>query len=172
MTTHPGHVVPTGLTEAVLPHPKSVRDLFEGLLGRSVDLTPQDSWTPGPYEPVCVAEMRGDDGHLLAIVALDLALTVWLGAAIGLAPVGGAQDMVAEQDPSPMILANTVEVLNVLSAAWNVGDNPHTRLGPVHQPGQPLPTRVEELLAAVGRREDLQVVVTGYGAGRLALVAV
>ncbi|GAA1882799.1 hypothetical protein [Lapillicoccus jejuensis] len=163
---------PTGLTEAVLPHPKAVRDLLEGLLGRTVDLKPQDSWTPGPYEPVCVAEMRADDGHLLAVVALDLALTVYVGAAIGLAPAGGAQDMVKGQDPSPMILANTVEVLNVLSAAWNVGDNPHTRLGPVHQPGQALPTRLEELLAAVGRREDLRVDVAGYGSGSLALVAV
>lgn len=160
----------TAVHDAVLPHPKAVRDLLEGLLGRSVDLSPTGSWTPGPHDPVCVAELVADDGSLLAVVALDLGLTVHLGAAIGLTPPAGAADMVAERDPSPMVLANTAEVLNVLSAAWNVGDNPHTRLGAVHQPGEPLPRRLEELLATVGGREDLRVDVAGYGGGQLALV--
>ncbi len=154
-----------------LPTPKPVRDLLETLLGRTVTIEPHHPWKPTPSQPVCVAEMVGDDGRLLAVVLLDLGLTVYAGAAIGLTPPGGARDMVEEGQPAPAILANTGEVLNVLSSLWNVPGHLHTRLGTVHPPGARLPLHVEQVLTTLGRRVDLRVGVAGYGDGLLTLVA-
>lgn len=160
-----------GVTPLSLPPTKAVRDLLEGLLGRPVTTDPHHPWMPAAGQPVCVAEMVGDDGLLLAVALLDLGLTVHAGAAIGLAPPGGARDMVAEQDPSPTVLANTAEVLNVLSSVWNVPNHPHTRLGTVHEPGSTLPPHVARVLTSLGRRTDLRVGIGGYGDGLLTLLA-
>ena len=149
-----------------IPAPKAVKDLLEGLLGRTVDVTPAN---PARAEDVATAFVAGyvDDALRLSVVAgLDLSLAAYVGAAIGLVPLGGAEACIEDTELSPMLAENVGEVCNVLTTLLNREGQPHLRLYSAHKPGQPAPNDVVGHLLALGRRLDLDVEVTGYGAGR------
>lgn len=154
-----------------LPNPKDVRDLYNDLLGRDVEVKAVNFWAPKPIDWPSAAEFVDDMGRLQAIVALDLSLAVFTGAAIGLVPAAGAKDMIDEHYPSEMVLGNLYEVLNVLTSIFNTAENPHVKITTMHKPGASLPTELATALARPAGRLDLEVEIAGYGSGRLALVA-
>lgn len=158
------------LRQTELPPIKAVRDLLGDLLGRDVDMLAIDAWAPLPIDRATVAEFVDDHVQLRALAVLDLPLAVYCGAAIGLMPPGGAQDMVEEKLPSSMIVENLYEVLNVLAAVFNTGDNAHVKIASMYPPGAGLPGDVDQHVRCLTGRLDLQVSVDGYGSGRLALV--
>jgi hypothetical protein len=155
-----------------LPQIKDVKDLLGDLLGRDVEVTVADAWAPTPLDRVTIAEFIDDNVRLRAITMLDLPLAVYAGASVGLLPAGGARDMVDERDPSPMVIENLYEVLNVLTAVFNVGDNPHVKISSIHAPGSDFPGDVHDVVRRLTGRLDLSVNVNGYGSGRLALIIV
>jgi hypothetical protein len=96
-----------------LPQPKHVRDMLLDLFGRDVEVNVGDAWSPLPRDMAAAAEFVDDRYGLRAVALLDLPLAVYCGAAIGLLPPGGAQDMVDERMPSSMVEENLYEVLNM-----------------------------------------------------------
>jgi hypothetical protein len=149
-----------------IPSAKAVRDLLEGLLGRTVDVDPID---PAHVEDLPTAYLASyvDDGmRLSAVAGFDLSLAAYLGAAIGLVPLGGAEACIEDRELSPMLAENVGEVCNVLTTLLNRDGAPHRRLYRVHRPGEPAPNDVAAQLLALGSRLDLQVKVSSYGAGR------
>lgn len=157
----------TATTE--LPPAKDVRDLLEGLLGKDTDFADGTRITrPGAL----VGTYVDDTLVLRAVVAFDLPLAAYAGAAIGLVPAGGAQDAVDGEDLFPMLRDNACEVLNVMASLFNVGDAPHLRLYTTHAPAEPLPGDVAGHLGALGGRVDWTVSIKGYGKGQLSIVLV
>ncbi|CAA9419620.1 MAG: hypothetical protein AVDCRST_MAG35-1897 [uncultured Quadrisphaera sp.] len=150
-----------------LPPAKEVRDLLEGLLGKDVDFADGRRVTDaGGLVGVYVDDRLG----MRAVVACDIAMAAYVGAAIGLMPAGGAQDAVDDGELFPVLRDNAAEVLNVMAALFNVGTAPHLRLYGHYAAGDDLPGDVAQRLGSLGPRVDWAVAVKGYGRGELSII--
>ena len=107
-----------------------------------------------------------------SIAVCDLPFTAFAGAAIGLLPVAGAEEAVADKVVPPTIQENVYEVLNICAALQNYDGATHMRLYQVHHVGSAVPPQVSALGAVLGQRLDLGVSIAGYGEGRLSFVGV
>lgn len=149
-----------------LPSALEVRELWEGLIGRDVQVT-----TGGPMvDPVLnggalVGIYVDKLTKLSALVLFDLPLAAHLGASIALVPAATAQTAATEESLPPALAENAGEILNVTAALFNVGDAPHLKLEKWYAPREPLPADVAQWVLAYVRRLDLEVSVAGYGSG-------
>lgn len=155
-----------------LPAPYEVRRLLEDLLGREVDVAPGPPWSPGRPDEGTLALFVDDDLVPRTVAVLDRRLSVWVAASIGLVAARTARRAVADGELTDDLQENLHEVLNVLAAVLNRDDAPHVRLCTVHHLGGDAPPEVLALGGVLGRRLDLVVHISGYGGGRLGLVAV
>ncbi len=154
----------------VLPAPKDVRDMLTGLVGKPVAVAPGGPVTPTPQKPVSVAVYVDPHMAVNALCVMDLGASAYTGAALALLPPGGAQDAVEEDgELTGMMVEALHEVVNVLSALFNVPGAPHSKLHRLYAPGEDLPGDVQGMLAAFNRL-DLAIEVPGYGKGALSLV--
>ena len=76
-----------------LPSSKEIRDLIMGVVGRDVDFTIEgEALTPNNcYGGIIVGEYFNDVLGSLALIAMDLPLAAYVGAALALIPPGGAE---------------------------------------------------------------------------------
>ncbi len=154
----------------VLPAAKDVRDMLTGLVGKPVGVAPCAPVTPTPDKPVSVAVYVDPHMAVNAICVMDLGASAYTGAALALLPPGGAQDAVEEDgELTGMLVEALHEVVNVLSALFNVPGAPHSKLHKLYAPGEDLPGDIEGMLANFNRL-DLAVEVPGYGKGALSFV--
>lgn len=153
-----------------LPQNKDIRDLLEMLLGKDVTLSPGDPVSaedsPAPTTGVYV----DDTECLSAVVMMDMALTGYAGAAIGLVPVAGAQAAIDEWSLPQNIYDNAFEVLNVLASLLCDSTDVHQRLYETYRAADLLPGDVVAWSAQPGPRRDVEIEVRGYGRGRLSIV--
>ena len=158
------------MSTVLLPHPKDVRDMFTGLLGREVEVAPGTPVVPTDVERVAVGVYVEDNLSLAAAIAADLPLAAFAGAALGLVPRGAAEDAVEDKALPANLWENFAELLNIGASLLNHDGAPHVRLYGLHHPDQ-LPTPdVGELLRGLGHRLDLVVKIAGYGSGALSIV--
>ncbi len=155
---------------ARVPAPMEVRVLLEDLLGRTVEVAPSAPWAPMGGELGSYAVFVDDSLVVRAVGVCDLGFSAYAGAAIGLIPPAAAQTAVEEKDVPVSMQDNLYEILNIASALYNVGDNPHMKLYQVHHIGAPVPAEIAALGGVLGQRLDLTVKIAGYGNGRLSLV--
>jgi len=155
-----------------LPAIKEIRDLLADLLGRDIDLSPTTPLAPSSKNPTSVGVYVDDALQVTAVVVCDLAFSAYVAAAIGLVPPPTAQEAVEEGTLSLALRENLYEVLNIAASLFNVGEHTHLRLYDLHAAGDPLPGSVLVQALTLGRREDLEVEVGGYGRGRLSVVLV
>lgn len=153
----------------ILPVPKAVKDLLEDLLGRPVTVSPADPLRSADLADSFVATYVDQSLQLGAVVALEFALTAYVGAAIGLIPRGGAQACIEDREISKMIGENTAEVCNVLTTLLNQDGAVRLSMYETFLPGQPPTLEASGSLQALGRRLDLTVEVGGYGTGKLSV---
>ncbi len=153
-----------------LPQPKQIRDLLADLLGRDVTLVPATPFAPGPDTAASVAVYVDDSLRISALIACDLPLSSYMGAAIGLVPPGGAQAAVDDGRLTDVLEENLYEVLNIAASMFNVEGADHLRLHALHPAGPPLDPQLRISTLTLGRREDLRVDIAGYGAGALSIV--
>src|SRR5215218_11351023 len=154
----------------VLPAAKDVRDMLTGLVGKDVADSPGAPVTPTPDKPVSVAVYVDPHMAVTALCVLDLGASAYTGAALALLPPGGAQDAVEEDhELTGMLVEALHEVVNVLSALFNVPGAPHSKLHKLYAPGDELPGDIQGMLANFNRI-DLAIEVPGYGKGGLSLV--
>jgi hypothetical protein len=157
------------LTE--LPPNKAVKDVFEDLLGRDVEVRPSQDRTPvGPEHLTMEAVYVDDQMKMRAVIVTDLALTAYAAAAIGLVPPGGAEAAIEDGELSESLVDNISEVFNIMAGLFNRDGAPHVRLYAWYPPGEPAPTDVADLTAAFVGRNDLDVSIAGYGEGQIGLV--
>ena len=152
---------------AVLPNPKDVRDLFEGLFGKDVQVAPGDPVSLN--EKVAVAVYVDPTLATTALVLVDLRLGAWLAGALAMLPKGGLEDAVDEGELYPMHLEALYEVVNIAASMFNGEGVNHSKLYKLYAPGEAVPGDIAGLAAAFNRI-DLKVDVTGYGSGKLSIV--
>lgn len=162
------------LTQVVpvpVPHPKHVRDLFLTLTGRDVEVGPAQPVLPD-RDPASVAVYVTDKLATGAVVACDLPVAAYAGAALGLVPIPQVEEAIGAQLLTPDLAENFAAVANVFTSGFNENaDAPHLRLHNVHAVGEKLPSDLLRMLGYVVRRLDLRVEIAGYGAGTLSVVA-
>jgi hypothetical protein len=152
-----------------LPVPKDVRDLFEDLLGRPITVGTANPVLAEDVKTTLVSLYTDSKQKLSVVVGMDLPLTVYSGAAIGLLPPGGAQDCVEEGVVTETVAENVREVCNIMTTLLNREGGPHLKLYQVFLPGEAVPNDAAAILLALGRRLDLTVDVGGYGSGRVSV---
>jgi hypothetical protein len=158
------------VSTTVLPAPKEVRDLLEGLVGRPVTVAPGDPVTPSERRPAALAVYV--DPHLStnAVCVLDLGAAGYTAGALALLPPGGVQDAVEEDRELTALHVEALhEVVNVVSALFNTPGAPHSKLYRLYAPGEALPADLAQLAAGYNRL-DLAVEIGGYGKGALSIV--
>jgi hypothetical protein len=155
-----------------LPSNQSVKELFEGLLGRDVTLSygrrVDMAAKPGP----CTAVYVDDANQLTSVVVMDFALTANVGAALGLVPPGGAEAAVEDGVLPDSLQENAGELLNVLAGTINEHSEVHQRLYHVHRPGETLPADLVEWTLTLTGRLDVTLAPKGYGSGDLSIISV
>jgi hypothetical protein len=160
------------LTETPLPNAKDVRDLLEGMLGRDVDVSTGGAMVdPGAAGGAQVGIFVDARLAMRALVVADLPLAARAGAAIALMPAGAAEVAIEEEQLSEALYENAYEILNVTASLFNAAGAPHVKLDRCYAPGEALPADVAQWVLAYVRRLDLDVVVKGYGPGRLSVLA-
>jgi hypothetical protein len=157
------------LTE--LPPNKVVKDVFEDLLGRDVEVRPSDDRTPvGPEHLTMEAVYVDDQMGTRAVIVTDLPLTAYCAAAIGLVPPGRAEAAIEHGGLNDSLVENISEVFNIMASLFNRHDAPHVRLYAWYPPGEPAPDDVADLTAAYIGRTDLDISIGGYGDGQMGLI--
>jgi hypothetical protein len=158
------------MTTVVLPAAKDVKDMLTGLVGKPVAVNPGPPVTPTEKSPVSVAVYVDPGMAINALCVMDLPASAYTAGALALLPPGGCQDAVEEDGELSGLLAEALhEVVNVLSALFNIPGAPHSKLHKLYVPGEDLPGDVAGLLANFNRI-DLALEVPGYGKGGLSLV--
>jgi len=104
------------------------------------------------------------------VIVVDIECAARLGGALGMLPRGGVDEAIKDIDLSGLLRDNAYEVLNVLSAVFNVGEAPHVRLYELYGPMGGVPGDVHALSQLIGQRMDLEVAIAGYGSGQLSIV--
>ncbi|MCW2677333.1 MAG: uncharacterized protein JWR70_2373 [Modestobacter sp.] len=157
----------TAPAPAILPAPKNVRDLLEGLLGKDVTVAPGDpvSLNDGAALAVYVDPQLSTN----AICLIDVPLAAWCAGALALLPKGGLEDAIEEGELSDMHLEVLHEVVNVAAGMFNAGGVTHSKLYKLYAPGEAVPADLAGLAAGFNRI-DLDVEVAGYGSGALSIV--
>ena len=155
------------LAPSILPAPKDVRDLLEGLLGKDVTVAPGSpvSLNDGAALAVYVDPQLSTN----AVCVLDVRLAAWCAGALALLPKGGLEDAIDEGELSAMHLEVVYEVVNVAAALFNGGGVTHSKLYKLYAPGEAVPGDLAGIAAGFNRI-DLSVDVAGYGKGELSIV--
>lgn len=155
-----------------LPENKPVKDLLQALLARPVSVAPGPAVQPSDEPPPTTAAYVDDRNRLSSVVLMDLPLTAYVGAALGLVPKAGADGQIVDGGIDADLQENTSEVLNVMSALLADAAGHHQRLYRAYFRGDAVPADIRSWGASAGSRRDLAVDVKGYGGGRLSIVTV
>jgi len=155
-----------------LPVPYEVRQLLDNLFSRRVEVMPGPPWAPLNGEPGTSAIYVDDSYVVRALGVCDVRFSAYAGAALGLVPRGTAEAAVKQRSLDPGMKENLHEVLTICAALYNAEETPHLSLFQVHHLGVEVAPQVQALGAVLGRRLDLRVDISGYGAGRLSFVVV
>ncbi len=131
-----------------IPDPKPIKDLFESLLGRDVEISPMsEPVVPTARRACCVGLYVDGNADVKALVAADLELSARAGAALGLVPKTGADTAIENRELPAALYDNFYEVMNIFSSLFNEGaPEDHLKLSSVFQPGSVIPTGVFPLL--------------------------
>ncbi|MGA5303466.1 hypothetical protein ACPCHT_26310 [Nucisporomicrobium flavum] len=154
---------------SVIPAPHAVRNLFEDLLGRDVNVSPGDPMTAENLPTGVIAIYTDTSQQLYAVLGMTLSLAANAGAALGLLPAGAAEDSIEEKTLFPNLAENVFELCNVFTSLLNREGAPHVKLYQVIYPGMDLPNDARAHLLALGKRLDLTIEVARYGKGRFSL---
>jgi hypothetical protein len=162
-------VEPEPLTE--LPPNKAVKDVLEDLLGRDVDVRLSRDRTPLSPEHLTMEAVYVDDQMgTRAVIVTDLPLTAYCATAIGLVPPARAESAIELGGLTDALVENISEVFNIMASLFNRRGAPHVRLYAWYPPGEPAPADIADLTAAYIGRTDLDIDISGYGAGQLGIV--
>lgn len=154
-----------------LPTALEVRELLEGLLGRDVDVELTSTGADPRKHPGALVGVYVDNAmQVRALMLFDLALAASVGAAIGLLGVRLVEEVGRTELLSPALYDNAAEILNVGATLFNAEGAPHVRLGDAYAPREIVPSDVDSRLRGMVPRMDLDVVVSGYGGGKLSVV--
>ncbi len=151
-----------------LPPPPEITSILRGLLDKDVTLSRTDRVLDGPS--LCAVYINRDDRPTNVIV-VDVALGGSMSAALALMPVDRVDEWVAAGDLDEDSAETLHEVLNVLAAAHNNGndDARHVRIDRLVRPGGDLGDAAG--MDAPILQQTYEVTVGGYPGGLLRVAA-
>lgn len=152
-----------------VPAALEVRELFEGLLGKTVEWT-ATSTIVDPIDGATVGSYTNDFGVVRALILCDIPLTARAGSAIALMPQTGAESAIKSGLVSVAQFDNLAEILNVAASMFNRPNAPHVRLDTTFAPRETLPAEVAKWALAPAGRIDGILTIQGYGEGRISVV--
>jgi hypothetical protein len=152
-----------------VPTAFEVRELFEGLLGRTVEWTAM-SGVVDPMDGASVGAYINDFGVVKAVVLCDIAMTARAGSAIALLPAMGAEAAIKDGMVTAAQFDNLAEILNVAASMFNKPNASHLRLDTVYAPRETLPADVSKWALVPASRIDGILTIQGYGEGRISVV--
>ena len=154
-----------------LPTGKEIRDLFEMLLGRTVELSPDyEILKPDEEFGCCVAFFNDAMDNVCAACIMDLDLCAYAGAALQLIPAAGAQDEINNGTLSDSDIEKVYEILNIFSGPLNKEGAPHVTIGLMYTPGEELPANEYKMVTSYVERRDSILDIEGYGKGRFGVM--
>ena len=89
-----------------VPTALDAREMLSGLLGREVTVQMTDTFVGDVGDGATYAVYQDDQARTRAVAVMDLAMSAYAGAAIGLMPVGAAEVAIEEKDLSPVVQEN------------------------------------------------------------------
>ena len=152
----------------MLPTHKAVRDLLTERTGRGVTLAPALPYAPGSQERATYAVFVDAQLRTHAVVVCDLTLSVLLGAASAMVPVGGTESEISQRWLAPATTRHLRELMEELAGLLDPGGG--LRLHDMYVPGVEPPSDIPAYAHSLGRRMDLEVAISAYGRGRLSVV--
>lgn len=151
------------------PDRKDIKDLFEGLLGRDIDLTEGTPVDIGIPKPV-IASYVDDAQQLRAVAVMSFGLAARSGAALALVPKGAADAAEEDRLMPDNLFDNASEICNVMAAPFGEAMGMHLRLAMTYAPSSPVPSHLLTIASQLAARDDLELEIAGYGKGGLSLV--
>ncbi len=161
----------SGSAAAALPAPKHVRDLLDEQLERAVQVAPTSPYAPHGTRARTLAVYVDARLRAHAVLAADLPFSVYAAAAAARVPAGATPAVLAEGWLGPQLLSRLTALLEAASSLFRAGPAGAVTLHGIYPPAQAAPPDVTAYAAALRRRLDLQVRISGYGAGRLSIVS-
>ena len=155
-----------------LPAPKELRDLFHDVLAKDVALRPGPPFAVSDFYPASIASYVDDTLTVRAVVALDLPLSGFAGAAVALLPGSSATSAIQLGSVTGALAEGVSTICSAMASLFSTTTCRPLRLYAAHVAGSPLPVDARMRTQVLGRRQDYFVDVTGYGTGRLAVVLV
>ncbi len=155
-----------------LPAPKELRDLFHDVLAKDVALRPGPPFAVSDFYPATIASYVDETLTVRAVVALDLPLSAFAGAAVALLPGSAATAAVQLGSVTGALAESVGEICSAMASLFSSATTRPLRLYAAHVAGSALPADARMRTQVLGRRQDFFVDVTGYGTGRLAVVLV
>jgi hypothetical protein len=158
------------MTAYTLPSADHVSHLFKGLLAADVAIRPQKK-PLAITGPVAVAVYVAEDETPSAFLVCDVAAASYLGAALSLLPSAVVSDGIKKQTIDSSALDNFREVLNVGVNLFTHPQSRRLKLRDLLVPTKaaPLPADVQSAIRQASARLDLEVDVSRYGRGCVAL---
>ena len=154
-----------------LPNNKQIKDVLEGMVGRDVALeTSAKQMAPIDAVGGFVATFIDDEQKLCALLGWSVEAAAYVGGCLGLVPPKMTKEMATDKYLRSDIVENITEVSNVISTALNKPGNPHVRMAQTYFPTSTAPDDITKHLFAHSARLDVDVNVSGYGAGQLTIV--
>ena len=151
-----------------LPNRAQVRSLIENLVGRDIELR---DGLPVPGKTTNVVAVYVTDRLATSAVAVtDLEGAARLGGALGLVPRASVEEAIKDRELTNSLRDNCFEVLNALSAAFNLPGAPHVRLYQMYGPNEHVPNDIASVVGMVGSRMDIILSISGYGPVPLSIV--
>ena len=144
--------------------------LLRDLLGRAVTVKKSTPMALTSKAPFVIAVYSAGPNPVAHLCICDLALAASVGAALCMLPAGSIQDTIRAGTLAPAVESNLHEVFNVMSRLFGAAGTAHASLTGLHLPSAPLPAAEAKLMSCPANRLDVEVNVSGYGAGRLAYV--
>jgi hypothetical protein len=157
----------TTIEHSPLPSRHAVRNLIEDLVGREIEIG--DGLPPENKKTNVVAVYVTDKLTVSAMAVVNIEGAARLGGALAMVPKGGVDDAISEGELVHPLRDNCYEVLNVLSAVFNVPGAPHVRLYEMYGPGDTIPPDVAAFVSSPSRM-DLTLTIAGYGTGLLSII--
>ncbi|HET7486349.1 MAG TPA: hypothetical protein VFJ85_00370 [Acidimicrobiales bacterium] len=154
----------------VTPTAMSVRSLLSDLLGRAVEVQMLTRKELTSKAAAAVAVYVSETGALAGVAAVDLAVGGALGAGLALLPPRLVAEGEAAGELQDDVMENLAEVFNVMTPILNAEGRPRVTLDMVYRSSDQLPAPVSKMLDGQVGQVPLNVSVSGYGAGNLAIV--
>jgi hypothetical protein len=156
----------------MLPNNKALRDLLIERLDRDVEISRGEPFIPGVYGRASYAVYVDRSLRTVAVAATDLPFAAFVGAAAGLATVGGAHDAIERSRLSPAFEDDLRDVFAECAGLFPDAVARGIRLYDMYAPGVAPPDDIPVYARVFGQRLDLRITVAAYGRGRFSIVRV